>query len=171
MAGPPEGALGRVAGNLGLELDESDLESDLGSEDEGERVGGLGLDGLDGGLAGWSHGKGARRVAKSADFGVARNLFGVSAGGSRSDGIGGVGTVGAVPTPGLGGAVHVGPALPQTSRRASSGGGEGRGTGTAVEDIDMCGTGSRGVVPAPVGMDSGCGCNCGVALAGARQEL
>ena len=38
-----------MAGVLGLELNVSDLESDLRSEDEGEGVGGLGLDG---GLAG-----------------------------------------------------------------------------------------------------------------------
>ena len=55
VAGPPEAALRHVAGNLGLELDDSDLESDLGSEDEGEGVGGMGLNGLDelgGGLTG-----------------------------------------------------------------------------------------------------------------------
>ena len=100
VAGLPEGALRCVAGELGLELDVSDLESDLGSEDAGEGVGGLGLNE---GLAGWSHDRGARMVTRRADFGVARNQFGVSAGGSRSNGMGGVGTVGAVPMPGLGG--------------------------------------------------------------------
>ena len=129
VAGPLEGALRRVAGNLRLELDDLDLESDLGSEGEGEGVGGLELDGLDGGPVEWSHDKGARRVVRRADFGVARNLFGVLAGGSRSDSIGGVGTVGAVPTPGFGGAVQVGPVLPLTSRRASPGGGEGGALG------------------------------------------
>ena len=157
-----------MAGDLGLELDVSDLESDLGSEDEGEGVGGLGLDR---GLVGWSYDRGARRVARRADFGVARNLFGVSAGGSRSDRIGVVGSVGAMPAAGFGGAVQVEPALPLPSRRASPGGGEGQAAGTAVEDVDMGGTGSGGVVPTPVGVDSGCGCNCGVALAGVRQEL
>ena len=39
LAGPPEGALRRVTGDLGLELDVSDLESDSEPNGEGEEGG------------------------------------------------------------------------------------------------------------------------------------
>ena len=167
VAGPPGGALRLVAGNLGLELDVSDCGSDAGSEFGG---GGSGRMVLEGDLSGWSHGKGGKRVVRRADFGAARALFGGLAG-LRSGDLGGVGAVGAVPTPGIGGAVQVEPALPLTPVRVSPGGGEGRGAGRVVEDIDMGGTGHGGVAPAPVGEDGRCGCNCGVALAGVRREM
>ena len=169
VARPPGGALRLVAGNLGLELDVSDCESDAGPEGGGGSVGRMVLDGD---LTGWSHGRGGKRVFKRADFGAARALCGGMAGLRRGD-LGGVGTVGTVPAPGIGGVVRVVPALPLTPVRASPDGGEGRGAGRVVEDIDMGGTGHGGVAPAPapVGVDGGCGCNCGVALAGVRREM
>ena len=60
--------------------------------------------------------------------------------GLRRGDLGGVGAVGTVPAPGIGGEVQVVPALPLTPVRASSGGGEGRGAGRVVEDIEMGGT-------------------------------
>ena len=168
VAGPPEGALRRVAGDLGLELEVSDPGSDSEYEDEGS--GGRRMV-LEEDLAGWSHGRGGGRVLKKADFGAARVLFGGPARGLRGGGLGGVGAVGSVPAPGIGGAVQVLPALPLTLVRASTNGGGGRGTGRAADDIDIGGTGSRVVAPAPVGVDGGCGCSCGVALAGVRREV
>ena len=168
MAGPPEGALRRVAVDLGLELDVSELESDSGSDGEGEGGGRMVLEEE---LSGWSHGKGGERVVRRADVGAAKALFGVSVVGMQGRGLGGMGTGGAIPTPGIGGAVQVEPAVLLTPQRASPGGGEGRGTGAAVVDIDMGGMGSEGAASTPVGVDVGCGCSCGVALAGVRREL
>ena len=156
-----------VAGNLGLELDVSDYGSDAGSEVGG---GGGGRVVLEGDLTGWSHGRRGKRVVKRADFGAARALFGGLAGLRRGH-LEGVGAVGTVLAPGIGGEVQVVPVLPLTPVRASSGGGEGQGAGREVEDIDMGGTGPGGVAPAPVGVDGGCGSNCGVALAEGRREM
>ena len=64
-----------------------------------------------------------------ANFEAARALFGVSVGGMEGRGLGGMGTVGAVPTPGSGGAVQVEPVLPLTPRHTSPCGGEERGAG------------------------------------------
>ena len=99
VAGPPEGALRLVAGNLGLELDVSDCGSDAGSEIGG---GGGGRMVLEGDLTGWTHGMGGKKVVRKAHFGVARALFGGLAG-KRGGDTGGVGTVGAVLAPGIGG--------------------------------------------------------------------
>ena len=60
MAGPPEGALRRVAGDLGLQLDVSDSESDSEYEDEGSGRRRIVLVVEE--LTGWSHGRGSRRV-------------------------------------------------------------------------------------------------------------
>ena len=114
-----------MAGNLGLELNVSECGSDAGSE-VGEGSGGRVV--LEGDLTGWSHGWGGKRVVRRADFGAARALFGGLAGLRWGD-MGGVGAVGTVPAPGIGGGVQVVPALPLTPLRASPGGGEGRALG------------------------------------------
>ena len=169
VAGPPEGARRRVAGDLGLELDVSDPESDSEYEDEGSGGRRMVLEEY---LAGWSHGRGSGRVIKKADFGAARVLFGGPARGLQGGGLGGAGAVGSVPAPGIGGAVQTLPALPLTPVHASPGGGEVRSAGKAVaEDIDMGGTGSGVVAPAPFGVGVGCGCSCEVAPAGVRREV
>ena len=64
VAGPPRGALRLMAGNLGLELDVSDCESDAGSEVGGGSGGRMVLEGD---LTGWSHGRRGKRVVKRAD--------------------------------------------------------------------------------------------------------
>ena len=154
MAGPPDGALRHVAGDLRLELDVSDAESAWNwedGEDEGSRMV------VERDLTGWSHGRRGRGVIKKADFEAARNLFGVSARGVRSGGLGGVGTVGSVPAPSIGGAVQVEPALPLTPRRASPGGGEGRGAGEAEGETDMGGTGSGALCLHPLRWMGGVG--------------
>ena len=98
--GPATGALKRLAGDLGVSMDDSDL--DLESECEDEAVGGGGSV-LRGDLTGWSHGRRGKRVVNKADFGAGRNLFGVSVVGVLSKGLEGVGTGGPVPAPGMGG--------------------------------------------------------------------
>ena len=95
----------------------------------------------------------------------------MSVAGGLSEGLGGVGTEGLVPAPGIGGAVQVLPALSLTLRRASPGGGEGRGVGVVVEDDNMGGTGHGGVVPAPMRVDGGGRCGCTVALVRVRREM
>ena len=82
---------------------------------------------------------------RSADFSAASDLFGVSVAIALWDSLGGVGTGGSVPAPGIGGVVRVVPALPQTPRCASSVGGGGRVAGVAVDNVDMSGTNSGGV--------------------------
>ena len=126
---------------------------------------------VEGDLTGWSNGRRGRRVIKKANFGAARNLFGVLAGGGAEGRFGGCGYGWGRAGTRDWGAVQVVPALPLTPRHASLGGGEGRGAEAAEWDTDMAGTGPRGVVPAHVGMDGGCGCNCVVALAGVRREM
>ena len=166
--GAAAGALRRLAGDLRVSLDDSDL--DLESEHEDKAVGGGGSV-LRGDLTGWSYDRRGKRVVTRADFGTVRNLFGVSVVGVLGEGLGGIGPGGPVPAPGMGGAVQVVPLFPLTPRRASPGGSEGWCAGVAVENIDMGGTGLGGVAPAPVGVDGGGGCDCGVTLAGVRQEM
>ena len=91
---------------------------------------------LRGDLTGWSHGRRGKRVVTKADFGALSNLYGMTEVGVLGEGLGGVGTGGPVPAPGMGVAVQVGRALRLTPRRASPGGGEGRSAGVAVEDVD-----------------------------------
>ena len=165
---PAEGALGRLAGDLGVSMDDSDL--DLESECEDEAVGGGGFV-LRGDITGWSHGQKGKRVVTKVDFGAVRNLFGVSVVGVLDEGLGGVGTGGPVAAHGMRGAVQVGPALPLTPRRTSPVGGEGQSAVVAVEDVDMVGTGLGGVAPAPAEMDGGGRCDCRVALTGVRREM
>ena len=104
-------------------------------------------------------------------FSAATNVCGVSVAGVLGDGLGGVGTGGPVPAPGIGRVVQVLPALPQTPRRTSPMGGDGQGAGAVVEDVDMGVTNSWGVVPASGEEGIGCGCNSRTVLAVVRREM
>ena len=96
-------------------------------------------------LIGWGHGRRGNRVVRRVDFSTDSDLFGWSFTELLGGGLRGVGAGGPVPAPGIGGAVQVVPALPQTPRRTSPVGGEGRGAGAAVQDVDMCGMNSWGL--------------------------
>ena len=166
--GPTTGALRRLAGDLGVPLD--DFGDDSGSEwdEAGPSRSGRFLDEND---TGWGHGHGSKRVMRRVDFTAAFDLFGVSVTEVLGTGMGGVGTGGPLPAPGNGRVVQVVPALPQTPRCASPVGGEGWGTGAAVEDMDMGGTNCGGVVPTSGEEGDGCGCDCRGVLAEVWREM
>ena len=120
--GPAAGALRRLAGDLGVPLDDFGYDSGLDWDEAGPSRSGQFLD-KD--LTRWGHGRGSQRVVRKVDFSAASDLFVVSLTRVLGNGLGDVGAGGPVPAPGNGGVVQVVPALPQTPQRASSIGGEG----------------------------------------------
>ena len=114
--GPVAGALRRLAGDLGVLMDDFGDDSVSEWDEAGPSRSGRFLDED---LTGWDHGRGSKRFMRRADFNAASDLFGLSGAGVLGDGLGGVRTGGPVPTCGIGRVAQVVPALPQTPRRAS----------------------------------------------------
>ena len=170
--GPADGALRRLAGDLGVPMDDFELDSEGEEWDEAPPRGAV-LESDEADLTRWGHGRrrGGRKVMRKVDFSAAVDLFGAAARRSVGGGLRGAGTGGPVPAPGIEWVGQVEPALPVTPRRASPVGGEGRVAGAAAEDVAMGGTTAGGVAPAPVGASSGCGCDFADALAGVRREM
>lgn len=165
--GPVVWAILRLAGNLGVPMDDavpdSELKCDYRDDMAGAKV--LRIEHL------WkSYGQrgkgGARRVYCSME----RDLFVVSMSSVIGRVVEGVGTVKPKPASDTRGAVQVLPELLRTPQYISSSGGERQGTIVVVEDVDMGTTDIRWVAPALVTEGTECGCNCCVVLVGVEWK-